>query len=326
MTSSLTRAATALTCSLALALSLGACSSSTSNAGQSSAQSLATTSESGSSIPTVDRSGNANFPEVSGSFGEDPEISAGKGDAPTQVSVKTLTEGTGAALTTSDTVLVDYELALWDGKKIESSFESGAPITFSLKQVIPGWTYGLESQKVGDRVLIVVPPTWGYGDHDTQRIPGGSTLVFVVDILDSTSNVSIDENTLKQGEPTGFVPPTGIDVSGDAGVEPTLSLTEGATPPVQNSQTTLITGKGAEVESSDYILYRGVGGLFGTPGSVSSSWKDAPIVVPAASLELKDAHIGDRIVFVVGASAVQSGTNISPSVVIMDIIGVMKAK
>jgi len=38
---------------------------------------------------------------------------------------------------------------------------------------------------VGSQVLLVIPPSLGYGDDDSAdgSIPGGSTLVFVVDIL-----------------------------------------------------------------------------------------------------------------------------------------------
>ncbi|WP_115727478.1 FKBP-type peptidyl-prolyl cis-trans isomerase [Actinomyces culturomici] len=326
MTNPLHKAAAAAL-ALALSLSLAACGS---DSAQSAQSSQSASSESGSSVPEVDRTGKANFPKVAGGFGEDPEISAGSGDAPTQVSVKTLAEGSGAALTTSDTVLVNYELVLWDGTKVESSFESGSPIAFSLGQVIPGWTYGLEGQKVGDRVEIVIPPKWGYGDTATGSIPAGSTLVFVVDVLDSTSNVAIDENALTQGTATGNALPDGVTVTGDPGVEPTLSFADGATAPTANSQTTIVSGTGQTVGESDYVLYRGVGAPFGQATSASSSWAGKPLAVSAKQLGLAGAKVGDRIVFVVGAaSAAQSGstsTSTTPTVIVMDIVGVMKTE
>jgi peptidylprolyl isomerase len=51
--------------------------------------------------------------------------------------------------------------------------------------VIQGWSEGLAGQTVGSQVLLVIPPELGYGDEDAGQggIPGGSTLVFVVDIL-----------------------------------------------------------------------------------------------------------------------------------------------
>ena len=53
-------------------------------------------------------------------------------------------------------------------------------------QVITGWDNGLVGQKVGSRVLLVIPPADGYGTAGSPpKIKGTDTLVFVVDILDA---------------------------------------------------------------------------------------------------------------------------------------------
>lgn len=315
------RTAAAAALALVLSASLAACGSDSSQSGPQSQGS--SQSASSPSAPEVDRSGKANFPKVVGDFGEDPEISAGSGDAPDRVSVKTLHEGSGATLTTKDTVLVNYELALWDGTKVESSFETKQPIAFSLGQVIPGWTYGLQGQKVGDRLELVVPAKWGYGDKATGSIPAGSTLVFVVDVLDSTSNVKIDEDALKQGAPTGAEAPAGVEVSSEPGAEPTLSFAEGAAAPTENSHTTIVKGTGAAIEEDDYVLYRGVGAPFGAAST--SSWSAEPLAAKAATLGIAGETVGSRIVFVVGAGpGAQSGS--TPTVIVMDVVGVMKTK
>ena len=50
--------------------------------------------------------------------------------------------------------------------------------------MIDGWQQGLTGQTVGSQVLLIVPPDLGYGDAGSgDTIPGGATLVFVVDIL-----------------------------------------------------------------------------------------------------------------------------------------------
>ncbi len=50
--------------------------------------------------------------------------------------------------------------------------------------MIDGWVQGLVGKTVGSQVLLVVPPELGYGDAGSgDAIPGGATLVFVVDIL-----------------------------------------------------------------------------------------------------------------------------------------------
>ena len=57
--------------------------------------------------------------------------------------------------------------------------------SFSLQQVVKGWAEGLTGKKVGSRVLVVVPPSLGYGDNPPpgSGIKKDSTLVFSVDIL-----------------------------------------------------------------------------------------------------------------------------------------------
>lgn len=113
----------------------------------------------------------------------EPSITPVDGDAPTELIVQPLTKGTGPEVTSTGTVVANYSGWLWDGTSFDSSWSRGAPTAFGLNQVIPGWTQGLAGQTVGSQVLLVIPPDLGYGDTDQSSIPGGSTLIFVVDIL-----------------------------------------------------------------------------------------------------------------------------------------------
>ncbi|WP_084099673.1 FKBP-type peptidyl-prolyl cis-trans isomerase [Demequina sp. NBRC 110051] len=105
------------------------------------------------------------------------------GEMPTELVVQPLIEGTGDVVEETDTLTVNYTGWIWDGEQFDSSWDRGTTASFSLSQVIAGWTQGLAGQTVGSQVLLVIPPDLGYGDSDTATIPGGSTLVFVVDIL-----------------------------------------------------------------------------------------------------------------------------------------------
>ncbi|MEV7974293.1 FKBP-type peptidyl-prolyl cis-trans isomerase [Cellulomonas sp. NPDC089187] len=113
----------------------------------------------------------------------EPSITPVDGEAPTDLIVQPLIEGTGPEVTATGTVVANYSGWLWDGTAFDSSWSRGAPTAFGLNQVIAGWTQGLAGQKVGSQMLLVIPPELGYGDEDTSSIPGGSTLIFVVDIL-----------------------------------------------------------------------------------------------------------------------------------------------
>ena len=61
------------------------------------------------------------------------------------------------------------------------------PGTFDIgvRQVIPGWDHALRGQRVGSRLMLIVPPAEGYGATGNPQIhvTGTSTLVFLIDIL-----------------------------------------------------------------------------------------------------------------------------------------------
>lgn len=98
--------------------------------------------------------------------------------------VQPLIQGTGAQVTDSDTVTVRYSgWLLSNGKQFDSNWTTSEPTSFSLDQVVTGWKNGLAGQRVGSRVLLIIPPDQGYGSTATNGIPANSTLVFVVDIL-----------------------------------------------------------------------------------------------------------------------------------------------
>jgi len=116
-----------------------------------------------------------------------PSLEPTDADAPTTLVAQPLIEGDGPEVTAGQTVLVHYTGWLWDGTQFDSSWERKTPYpvaNIGQGQVIDGWNEGLVGQKVGSQVLLVVPPDKGYGDDGSgETIPGGATLVFVVDVL-----------------------------------------------------------------------------------------------------------------------------------------------
>ena len=116
-----------------------------------------------------------------------PSLEPADGEAPTTLVVQPLIEGSGPEVAAGQTVLVHYTGWLWDGTQFDSSWERGVPFpveNVGQASVIAGWNEGLVGQKVGSQVMLVVPPDKGYGEEGSgDTIPGGSTLVFVVDIL-----------------------------------------------------------------------------------------------------------------------------------------------
>lgn len=95
-----------------------------------------------------------------------------------------ITEGTGAKPAATDSVTVHYRGTLIDGTTFDASYDRGQPITFPLNRVIKGWTEGLQLMTVGSKYKLFIPYELAYGTHDQGPIPGGSTLLFEVELLD----------------------------------------------------------------------------------------------------------------------------------------------
>lgn len=95
-----------------------------------------------------------------------------------------ITEGTGIKPTTLDTFVAHYRGTLINGTEFDASANRGVPLTMALNQVIPGWTEGLQLMSVGSKYKLYIPYTLGYGIYDNGAIPGGSTLIFELELID----------------------------------------------------------------------------------------------------------------------------------------------
>lgn len=93
------------------------------------------------------------------------------------------TAGSDVKPTATDQVKVHYEGKLINDKVFDSSIARGEPITFGLNQVIKGWTEGLQLIGEGGKVTLYIPSDIAYGNTDQSSIPGGSTLVFDVELI-----------------------------------------------------------------------------------------------------------------------------------------------
>lgn len=85
----------------------------------------------------------------------------------------------------SSTVTCRYHGTLADGTVFDSTRNrNDEPVTFSLAEVIPGWTEGLQLVGKGGVIKLWIPANLAYGDQDAGPIPGGSVLAFEVEVLD----------------------------------------------------------------------------------------------------------------------------------------------
>ena len=95
--------------------------------------------------------------------------------------------GKGPEVHTGDTVSVHYTGTLTDGTKFDSSHDhpGNQPFVTPIPgRVIQGWNRGLIGMRVGGKRKLIIPPTLGYGDHQSGKIPPNSTLLFDIELVD----------------------------------------------------------------------------------------------------------------------------------------------
>lgn len=97
---------------------------------------------------------------------------------------KIVETGTGKKPAVVDRVTVHYTGKLVDGTVFDSSVQRGQPATFRVNQVIPGWTEALQMMQEGDRWVLYIPYSLGYGERGSPpQIPPFATLIFEVELL-----------------------------------------------------------------------------------------------------------------------------------------------
>ncbi len=118
---------------------------------------------------------------------EKPFVEPPMGDAPADLVITDLVEGTGAEATSGSTVEVHYVGVSWStGEQFDASWDRGDTFRFRLGagMVIAGWDRGVAGMKVGGQRRLEIPAHLGYGDRGAPPvIKGGETLIFVVDLI-----------------------------------------------------------------------------------------------------------------------------------------------
>lgn len=99
-----------------------------------------------------------------------------------------ITQGSGPKPTSKDTVVCNYKGTFLDGSEFDNSYKRGTPIEFAVTGVIRGWTEVLQLMPAGSKYKVYVPYQLGYGASDYNGIPGGSLLIFEIELMDVKGN------------------------------------------------------------------------------------------------------------------------------------------
>jgi peptidylprolyl isomerase len=215
------------------------------------------------------------MPTVTGEFGKKPTITVPSTPPPTTLQRQVLIKGTGKTLTKGSWAQVHYLGQVWGGKVFDNSYDKGQLFSFQIgaaqQQVVSGWDVGLEGMTQGSRVLLVFPSQDGYGAAGQGAdIPGGATLIFVVDII----NV-IPPGAAGQTDATPQTPPSDIaQVTGALGKEPSIKIPSGLAAPTKARTVVLAKGTGAPAASGNVLVQYVVTSWDGT--QTESSWPGSP--------------------------------------------------
>jgi FKBP-type peptidyl-prolyl cis-trans isomerase len=208
---------------------------------------------------------------ATGTFGKVPTVKIPAAAGAGALYTKTVIQGTGAKLTSAQSLLGDFVMYDWSGKThklIGSTYTQGTPTLFA-GTLLPGLQKALVGQKVGSRVLAVIPPADAFGSTGNSEIGVGAkdTVVFVVDMLKTFANTAGVSG--KQTYSGGGALPT--VTAGAAGKGPTVTIPK-ATAPKTLQVKTLIKGTGAKVTKGQFVVVQYTGVNWRTKKVFDSSW------------------------------------------------------
>ncbi|MBE6475115.1 MAG: peptidylprolyl isomerase [Actinomyces succiniciruminis] len=299
------RRATTVLPALALTscLALAGCSDSSGGASASAEATATPLSNVDCSTLTIDDDADS-LPTLEGEAGSEPTVTWGDGDAPANLTVKTLDAGDGAEVTEDSIVLADYAGWEWGATEVfDSSYARGEATSFSLQEVISGWRCGIAGHRVGDRLEVAIPAELAYGSSVAEGYPSGP-LVFVVEVeqaVTADEAVSATKDAEVDAEAQQALVDLGVTVSGDLGAAATISVADGAGAPTEQQNIILARGAGDEIAEGDQVALELAFVNWGDNDSLRSSWEaGGPQVMTVAAgapiAGLVGVPVGSRVV------------------------------
>ena len=260
------RAAALVITPLLAALALAGCGSSS-----SSSKSVAASSSASASAGTATGTGSSTSVTATGTFGKAPTVTIPAATASSALYTKTVIAGTGATLTSAQSLLGNFVMYDWSGKThklIGSTYTGGTPTLFA-GTLLPGLSKALIGQEVGSRVLAVIPPADAFGTSGNSQIGVGATdtVVFVIDMLKSYANTAGVPG--KQTYSGGGALPT--VTAGAAGKSPTITIPKNAAPSTLVVKD-LIKGTGPKVTKGQFLVVQYTGMIWRTKKVFDASW------------------------------------------------------
>lgn len=241
-------------------------------------------------------------------FGAKPTVAKGTGTASKTLLTETTVQGNGATVKKGDFISANYLGQIYKSAKVfDNSYDQKKSITTSIgtSSVIKGWDQALVGKKVGSRVVMVIPPSLGYGSQSVSTtIPANSTLVFVVDIVSTTTVPTNAKGTVVK-QTDASLPVIGTNTDGKA---PSVTVPSAKTPPSKLVSNYVIEGDGKVVKSTDTVVVQYKGVLWKTGKQFDSSWDRSATsfalnqVIKGWTQGLTGKKVGSRLLLVIPPS------------------------
>ena len=244
---------------------------------------------------------------VTGPYGRQPSVAIPAKAPRGKLEIKTAIKGKGAEVSKGDLIICNYVGYTWNSTSnhlLASSYGSGHPGAFPSGSLVPGLEKSLDGQRVGSRVVTVVPPKEGYGanGYPALRITGADSLVYVLDVVGSYPKTAAAQGTARpQRDPR--LP----RVSAAPGRVPDLTI-PAALPPKRLQVRTVIEGTGRKVEGGQVLALQYAGLLWRGGRVFESSWRTGRVyattigtgqVVKGWDQGLVGRRVGSRVLLVV---------------------------
>lgn len=99
------------------------------------------------------------------------------------VLARVIEDGDGICPGPRSIVSVYYTGKLINGHVFDDNRQQGYPSALRLSDLIDGWQVALPKMKAGSRWELFIPAELGYGKRPMGDIPGGSTLIFDIQLV-----------------------------------------------------------------------------------------------------------------------------------------------
>jgi peptidylprolyl isomerase len=291
--------------------------------------------------------------EVSGAFGEKPEVTITTPATVTETQRTVVIEGDGTVAEANFEVTVDYTMFNGTtGDEIDATpYDGSTDVVFPLDgSLIAGLNDTLECTPVGSRVVGVASPADGLNEQAlaTYGMTAEDSLVVVADVVDAaeaepvegTAELDPSDYLAKadgedQDLPADF-PAVEVSIADDEAGTPTITIPDTAAP-TELEIGVLKKGDGAVVNSGDDVVVNYTGVDWATKETFDSSWDRGAIanfpttgVVEGFKQALEGQTIGSQVVAVLPPEFAYGGTESeladSTLVFVVDILGVVEAE